>query len=175
MARLPEPERDKLTDSGKQIFDVIDSTRGGVWGPYAVLMHVPPLAKRIASVGEYLRFQGTLPADEREVAILTAAQRSGSEFEWSKHEPIARESGVTEEGLRSIKAAAVPNDLSHRQRLIVHAVRELFDTRTLSDGTFADCHSEFGTEALIEVVAIAGFYKLLAFILQTFDITTADS
>lgn len=174
MSRVPRPRKENLLIEHQRIWDSIDRTRGGVWGPYAVLMHVPSLAERVAGVGEYLRFQGKLLPAEREIAILTAAQMSRSDFEWSKHEPIARAAGVSDLALNSLRAGAEPAELSLRQRLIVQIVRELFETNHLSDTSFQIGHDNFGTEELIEIVTIAGFYRMLAFVMQAFDVRLDD-
>ena len=43
-------------------------------GPFAALIHHPPVAERVGDLGEYLRFGGTLPGDIREMAIIITAR-----------------------------------------------------------------------------------------------------
>ncbi len=175
MTRISVPLREQLTHSDQKIWDAIDRTRGGVWGPYSVLMNVPQLAERVASVGEYLRFHGKLSDQERELAILVAADNSNCQFEWAIHEPIARKAGISAETLHSICGNSKPQGLSYRQELLVEVVRELFETKTLSESLYAEAKAEFSEESLIELIVIAGFYRLLAFVLNAFDVHTPDS
>lgn len=170
MQRFPNPDRESLTPEGQKIWDVIDQTRGGVWGPYAVLMGVPQLAERVAAVGEYLRFHGSLADIDRELAILVSAEKSNCPFEWAIHEPIALKAGLTKDMLDSIRGSIEPLGFSARQNLIVEVIRELFDTKTLKEESFLRAKAEFGQEQLLEITVIAGFYRMLAFVLNAFDV-----
>ncbi len=97
MSRLPAPTRDALPPEGQRAWDVIAGTRGGVPGPYGVLIRHPALAERVAALGTILRFEGALPGADRELAILTAGRELGARFEWHAHEPLARQEGVRPE------------------------------------------------------------------------------
>jgi hypothetical protein len=76
MARLPDI-LDSLEAEAKKVYDRIASKRGRIGGPFAALMHHPPLAERVAAVGEYLRYDATLPGDIRELAIIITARSRG--------------------------------------------------------------------------------------------------
>ena len=175
MQRISTPLRQDLPPEGQRIWDEIDESRGGVWGPYAVLMHTPELALRIGSVGEYLRFRGKLSDVDRELAILVAAHCSACEFEWFIHEPIAIVAGLSPDTLQAIKESKTPDSLSCRQSLIIEIVSELFKTKTLSHESYVAAQTEFDDDCLIEIVVIAGFYKMLAFVLNAFDVQVPEA
>ncbi|HXD96032.1 MAG TPA: hypothetical protein VN646_05800, partial [Candidatus Acidoferrum sp.] len=69
MAKLPDP-LDALEPDARRVYEKITVKRGAVRGPFASLMHHPVLAERVGDLGEYLRFNGTLPGDIRELAVL---------------------------------------------------------------------------------------------------------
>ena len=73
MARLPEVQREDLPADQQNFYDGIAQTRGEVRGPFAMLLHSPDVASRIAHVGTYIRFETTLEPPMRELAILTVA------------------------------------------------------------------------------------------------------
>src|SRR5690349_7282318 len=52
--------------------------RGGVRGPFAVLLRSPELADLVQKLGEHLRFHSTLPPRLNEFAILINARYWGS-------------------------------------------------------------------------------------------------
>jgi hypothetical protein len=62
MARLPGPDRNGLPPEDQAVWDRIPAVRGGVRGPFGVLMHVPQLADRVRTLEDYFRFDGDLPA-----------------------------------------------------------------------------------------------------------------
>ena len=82
MARVPLLEdREQLPPEAQPIYDQIATRRGNVPGPYQVLLHVPELAGRVGMVGQYIRFEGALPAAVRETAILAAARETNCVYE----------------------------------------------------------------------------------------------
>jgi 4-carboxymuconolactone decarboxylase len=120
---------------------------------------------RIAPGKEYPQYR-----DDREQAILVATQHSASEFEWFVHKPIALSAGLSPQILAAIKEGKTPVGLASRQYCIIDVVGELFSTKTLSEECFLAAQSELNNECLIEIIVIAGFYKLLAFVLNAFDV-----
>src|SRR2546428_10923746 len=111
MARLPDP-LDSLSPEAKRIYDKIARKRGAIRGPYAPLMHHPALTERVADLGEYLRFDATLPGDMRELAILITARHVAQPFEWVMHAPVATKEGLPDDVIERIRArgdlAALP-------------------------------------------------------------------
>ncbi len=176
MQRIQAPVRETLPEQSKKIWDVIDKTRGGVWGPYAVLMHSPALCEKVASLGEQLRFHGVLPDLERELAILTAARESRCQFEWVIHEPIARRACASDQIIESILSGKIGEEIAGRRiYLISKIISDLFRTHKLDDNFFEEAKAELGIEALIEVMVIAGFYRLLAFVIQGFEVENPET
>jgi len=167
--RLPRPDRQTLDESGRQIWDTIDNTRGGVWGPYSALLHAPPLAGAVASVGEYLRFGGSLPPAERELAILCAARLGNSPFEWQVHEPVAIASGLKAEVIEHLRSGT-PCILEPREKLIIAMITALDESNKIDDELYAQAEKIFASKELVELVTIAGFYRLLAYVIAAFDV-----
>src|SRR5882762_6881702 len=66
MARLPDV-LGSLDPAAQKVYERIAAKRGKIRGPYVPLMHHPALAERVADLGEYLRFDSTLPGDLREL------------------------------------------------------------------------------------------------------------
>lgn len=108
MPRLPEISRDQLNPQEQQFFDEIVGTRGGVRGPYGVLLHSPDLASSVAHTGTYLRFESDMPNALKEVVILTTAREIKSQFEFTSHVALARRAGVSEDTIRAITDGKAP-------------------------------------------------------------------
>ena len=90
-----EPER--MSPAQKRVHDAIaGGPRGGVRGPFGVLLRSPELADRVQKVGEHLRFNSSLPARLNELAILINARFWGSKYEWYAHRPFAIKGGLAE-------------------------------------------------------------------------------
>jgi 4-carboxymuconolactone decarboxylase len=95
MAKLPEPS---LSPDAKAILDKISAKRGPMrGGPYASLMHHPALAEKVGDLGEFLRFNSSLPGDVRELAILVTARSVNQAYEWVAHARIGKNEGLPDD------------------------------------------------------------------------------
>jgi 4-carboxymuconolactone decarboxylase len=74
MARLPNLEKDQLKPEDLKFYDVIVESRGGVRGPYGVLLHSLDLAARVAHTGSYVRYNLDLPEALCETIIIATAR-----------------------------------------------------------------------------------------------------
>lgn len=170
MARLENPRREDLTAQNQEVWDRIWKSRGAVQGPHSVLMHVPPLADRAGELGDYLRFHGLLPGADRELAILTAGRELDARYEWQAHEPIARREGVRPEAIEILRAKGSPDGLTPREKTVVAVVRSLFREHMLADELYRQALAELGREYLVELVALAGYYGLIGYVLNAFEV-----
>src|SRR5262249_40524755 len=137
---------------------------------------VPPLALfRILAVNErvFLRVmagglldRGAISLREREIVIDRACARCGAEYEWGVHVAFfAERIGFTPAeiaGTRQADPAATP--FSARERLLLRLVDELHDTARVSDALWDELSSEWRDDQLVELVALAGFYHMIAFL-----------
>jgi 4-carboxymuconolactone decarboxylase len=92
--RFSEIKREQMTDAQKRVVEEITSSRGGVRGPFGVLLRSPELADRWQRLGEYVRFKTSLPPRLNEFAILITARFWGSKYEWFAHRPLAIMGGL---------------------------------------------------------------------------------
>lgn len=170
MARLEAPRREHLAPESQELWDRVWQTRSIGQGPQTVLMHAPPLAVRVAELGDWLRYSGGLPAVDRELAILATAREVEARFEWQAHEPIALREGVRREAVEAVRTRGALDQLQPRERLVVEVVRSLYREHVLFDALFQHAQAEFGLELLVELVALSGHYGLLGFILNGFEV-----
>jgi 4-carboxymuconolactone decarboxylase len=170
MARLPAPKREDLPADWQETWDRVWSTRSPGQGPQSVLMHVPPLAVRVAEAGDHLRMHGQLDPADRELAMLSTSREVESRFEWQAHEPIGLKEGVRPEAIEVVRSKGSTESLKPRERIIIEVVRSLYRQHRISDELFQEALNEFGRERLVELVALAGHYGLLGFILNGFEV-----
>ena len=170
-ARLSQVGRDDLPADKRHIFDEIAGSRGAVRGPFAMLLHSPDAAQRIAHAGAYIRFETTLPDDLREVAILTTARFWDCKYEWTAHQKIAEtEAGVRPEAIAAIRDRKAPLGLTGDERTVFNYVSELLSTHRISDTSFKAAHDRFGDKATVDLTATAGYYSMIASVLNACNV-----
>jgi 4-carboxymuconolactone decarboxylase len=95
--RMPLMPRDAMSPAQREAADaIIAGPRKAVFGPFIPLLRSPQLMGRIGDVGAYLRFESTLDARIRELAICVAARHTANQFEWLMHAPLAVAAGVAQ-------------------------------------------------------------------------------
>ena len=174
MSRLPAVERESLPPEAQAVWDRIAAVRGGVRGPFGVLMHVPQLADRVAALEDYFRFDGELPGADRELVILAAAREMEARYAWVRHEHRGREEGTRAAAIEVVRKNDVTEELTQRERVLVDATRSLLRTKRLPEELFSRALTELGRRQLIELVALAGHYSLVGLTLGAFDVPPPD-
>jgi 4-carboxymuconolactone decarboxylase len=174
VARLPVPDRNGLPPEDQAVWDRIAGVRGGVRGPFGVLMHVPQLADRVRALEDYFRFDSDLPAADRELVILVTAREMAARYAWARHEHRAHEEGTSTEAVDAVRANGPLEGLTKRDRLLVEITRALLRTRRLTDTQYAEAVVELGEPRLIELVVLAGHYSLIGLTLGAFEVPQPD-
>ena len=177
MRRLPPLDPDALTGRQREVFDgIAQGPRGGVRGPFTALLLQPEVADRVQALGARLRFEGTLPARLRELAVLVTAHFWGAAYEWAAHAPIARKEGVPVAVIEAIADDRRPDfedagdDRDAHDAAVYDFCSELLKTHEVGDEAYAAALDAPGPEGVVELTALIGYYALLAMVLKTFRI-----
>jgi 4-carboxymuconolactone decarboxylase len=178
MSRLPELRRDDLTAAGQAVWDLIVRTRGShvvtdggsLSGPFNAFVYAPEAGEPLASLGAALRFGSSIGRRLTEVAIITVASRWRAEFEWLAHARLAREAGVPAAVVDAIGRGEEPPFAADDERIVYTAVKELVSTGRLSDASYAAARGLLGDCGAVELVALCGYYSLISFVLNAFDV-----
>jgi 4-carboxymuconolactone decarboxylase len=170
MARLPNLNRDQLKLEDQKFYDTIADSRGGVRGPYGVLLHSPDLAARVAHTGTYVRYHLDLPETLRETIILATAREINNQYEFSAHARLARQAGLSEDTIQAIARGTAPQGLSGDEEMLVRYVQELLRHHRISDATFNTVRDRFGAPKTVEITALVGHYTFVGQILAAFEV-----
>ena len=169
MARLPSP-LDTLTPEARSVYDKITAKRGQMrGGPFASLMHHPALAEKIGDLGEYLRFGATLPGDIREMAILITARSVNQGYEWIAHARVARTEKLPDEVIERIRTRGDLSTLPARYARPARVVQHVLAYESIPQSLQDQVKDELGMPGLIELVTLAGQYRLIVGVLFAFD------
>jgi 4-carboxymuconolactone decarboxylase len=175
MSRLPALNREEMAPEHQALWDRIGAARSGtVGGPFSVLIRVPALAERVDGVSGYFRDEVFLPRADLELGALAAVRETGARFAWNRHEINARKEGTRPEAVETVRAQGPVDGLTLREQVVVEIVRSLLRTQTLSNELFVRGLAELGTQQLIELVALAGHYTTISYVLNAFDVPPPD-
>lgn len=175
MSRITLLTREGLSPDQIEVYNSINSgARGGVRGPFRVLLHSPDLAKRVEQLGVYVRFQCKVPERLRELAITIVAAHWRAGYEWYAHAALAAKQGISDAVLEAIVAGDAP-DFAEEADQIVHAyVTGLLKTGRVSDGVFAEAKALLGERGVVDLTGLVGYYSLLALQLNAFQVPVPE-
>ena len=104
MARLPPiTGKDQVAAKDHPIVDAITQSRGAVQGPFTMFLHCPELAGRVAHLGAFVRFEGSLDMRVRVLAAMTVARELEAVYVWGAQTGGARRLGVPEATITAIR------------------------------------------------------------------------
>ena len=159
--------KEGLSPDQAALYDWIIESRGTLVRPFQVLLRAPRQAEHLAHLGHVVRFESGLDGAARELAILATGRAHGCQYVWDTHVDIARREGVRPEALAHLDGT--PGDLSEREAAIVDTVQEICRSSRLSDPTFSRIEAELGTEGVVELSILVGYYTLLGYAMAVFD------
>jgi len=162
--------RISLLPQDRAAFDDIAASRGGrVAGPFQAMLHLPVVAQRTAFAGSYVRFNSVLPADLRELMFLATARATQCAFEWNGHESQARQAGVSEAAIATVRAGHT-RGLTPAQTEAVELTRTLLETNRVPEDLFQANLQRLGVQGLVELCASVGYYTMVAAVLNAFEV-----
>ena len=145
--------------------------RGGLAGPFNAWMHRPDLGIVAQRLGERLRFHGTLPGTAREIAILTVGAKWKAEYEWWAHCKAARREGVSDETIDAIRRGERPRLSDPVEQAACDFTAALVETGRVEPALYESARAHLGDGGLVELVTLAGYYTLVSFTLNAFEVS----
>ncbi|MBZ5487247.1 carboxymuconolactone decarboxylase family protein [Halomonas aquamarina] len=139
----------------------------GALNVYRTMAHHPALLNAWAPLRQHVVKDNALGPELTEVVILRAGFRLGSVYEWAHHVSRALALGFSEARINAVRG--VPETSNGVDGLIVNAVDALLDTHQLTRAQEATLADAIGRHAVIDLIAMVGFYSVLGYLLKTYD------
>ena len=168
--RLPPFDAANATPEQKAVLDdILAGPRGNLDGPFLGWIHSPELAQHAQKLGAFCRYRTGLPLRLSELAILVTAARWKSQAEWTIHCPIAIEAGVPASVAEAIRRGQEPVFDNADDALIYAFAQQLFETQRVAQPLYERAIARFGLEVTVNLVALLGYYGLVAMTLNVFE------
>ena len=176
MSRFPRLTDEAMTPAQREVAAEISAgPRGEVRGPFIALIHNAELARRVQALGEHLRWNSKLPPALLELAVLVTAHRWNCQHEWYMHEKLARKAGLEPRIFEAVAQGKEPQGMSADEALVYRASKQAHQTGRLDDETFAAARERFGLDGTLELLALNGYYSMMAMVLNTAGMPLPDN
>jgi 4-carboxymuconolactone decarboxylase len=172
MARTPIVTRDQVPEKFRDAFDAETANSVGVVasGPGSVMINSPEMRRCCNQLSHYLRQESSLPKKIQELAMITTARAMDCQYIWNAHAAGGRREGLSDALVDALRdrqpLPAMPAD----EAAVVNYGMEFFNTHKVSSATFQAALEQFGASGLTELTTLMGYYALLAFNANAFEI-----
>ncbi|HTZ87389.1 MAG TPA: carboxymuconolactone decarboxylase family protein [Solirubrobacteraceae bacterium] len=126
------------------------------------------LFSRMRPLGAGLLGHPRLDPRERELLILRTCARAGAEYEWGVHAvAFARALGLSDEQIAATARGAADDPAwEDDDAQLITAADELYETNTIPDGLWTRLAARFREDQLLELVVVAGWYRLISYVIN---------
>lgn len=172
-------QRDQLPEDQRRFYDAVKAIRRRpISGPFITLLNSSPdLAARYAHLGHYFHARGQ--ADEsilsvrvRTLTALILSRALDGVYEWSGWVGWAAEAGIPQATIDAIRERRAPPNPTPEDALVMDLCTQLLTgSHRVSDATYQAAFDHFGVQGVVELVATLGYFAMLAFPLNAFEIT----
>ena len=169
MNRIPLVTGDGLSPAQRPVYDAIVSApnRGGrLPAPYQLSLHCPEFTDKWQQMGELLRYRTGLPRHINELAILITARHWSCDYEWYAHAPAALAAGLSPKIIEAIRVGQEPEFEAADEQAVYDFCLQLLRTHFVDEATHAALRQAFGITGAVEVVAVVGYYVMVAMALN---------
>ena len=173
MPRLPLiTSKEQVPAKDHATYDSIVASRGAVQGPFVAFMHSPEVAGRVAHLGAYVRFEGSLDMRARVLAAMTVAREFEAVYVWGAQTGGARRQGVPETTITAIRenhSRGIPAEDAQ----IVEFTRQLLRKHRVDEPLFKAMQSRLGNDELVQLTTAIGYYSLLCMTVNAAELDPA--
>src|SRR5205809_483342 len=173
MARLtPITSKHQVAPKNQAIVDGIVASRGALQGPFTMFLHCPELAGRLAHLGAFVRFEGSLDMRVRVLAAMTVARELDAIYVWGAQTGQARKLGVPATTIAAVREKHA-RGLPPEDAQIVEFTRALLRQHRVDDATVKALRARFGDDGFIQLTGAIGYYSMLAMTVNACELEAA--
>ena len=178
--RFPLLTQDQLTpEQSKLVGTLLAGPRGGgapvdaavvnrlmANGPFNAWARSPDLGDRLQRVGEYIRYNTSIPLRLNEFAILITARHWTSQYEWFAHLPLALKAGLDPRIAAELAQNRRPAGMKDDEAAVYEFCTELHRDKQVSDASYARALALFGEKGVMDLIGVSGYYTAVSMTLN---------
>src|SRR3954469_17228900 len=151
--------QEEMTEAQRKVYqDIAGGPRGGFRGPFNALLRSPELTERAQKLGEYIRFNTSLPPRLSEFAILITARYWSSQYEWFAHAPLAAKGGLPATIISDLQNGKRPQGMNEDESAVYDFCHELHASKSVSDATYQRSLGRFGERGIVDLIGGSGAF-----------------
>jgi 4-carboxymuconolactone decarboxylase len=139
-------------------------------GPFNAWLRSPDLGDRLQKVGEYIRFNTSLPLRLNEFAILITARHWTSQYEWYAHLPLALKAGLDPKIADQVALNKRPAGMKDDEAAVYEFCTQLHRTKKVNDAAYKRAVALFGEQGVMDLIGVSGYYTAVSMTLNVAEV-----
>ena len=135
-------------------------------GPFNAWLRSPDLGDRLQKVGEYIRYNSSIPLRLNELAILVTARFWTSQFEWYAHHAMAMNAGLDPKIAEELAQGLRPTGMKEEEAAVYDFCTQLHRDKNVDDATYARVVALFGEQGAMDLIGASGYYTVVSMTLN---------
>ncbi|MFK7920105.1 MAG: carboxymuconolactone decarboxylase family protein [Ilumatobacter sp.] len=163
--RPEEPRIAPITEFDDELTEILATALthdGKPLNIFGTLGHHPKLLKRFNLLGGFLLNKGSLPPRERELVILRVGANARAEYEFGQHTVIGLDCGLTQVEIDAIVRSPDDHAWSDDDLALIALADDLHADDCVTDSTWAALAKRWDDAQMVELLIVAGFYRLVS-------------
>jgi alkylhydroperoxidase family enzyme len=171
------PSAPRINPVGEMTEEVKVIMGGGINSPagtplniFGTIAHHPRLLKRFMNFAGMFLNKGLLPDREREIVILRVGWNCQSVYEFGQHTLIGQRVGLSLREIDALTKDVAQHGWNDRDRALIKMSDELCADDCVSTSTWTELTAQWNEAELVELVMVAGMYRLVSGFLNTMGV-----
>jgi len=170
MARVRLVTTSEAEGDARQLFTALERQGAAILNLHRAIGNSPTILRNFLRLGTSLLGFGQLPPNLRELAILRIAQMTGADYEWAHHVPLAKQAGVSEEQIKSLKKWEAHDCFDDRARALLLYVETVTREVAVPGDVFNAARAYLSEGGIVELTLVCGYWGMATRILKALDI-----
>ncbi len=141
---------------------------------FGVLAHHPKLLKRFNLFAGFMLTQGVVPFREKEIVILRIGWNAQSVYEFGQHTLLGLERGLTDAEIKALTQDLDSHNWTEDDQALITMADELAADDCVTDQTWAKLAKRWDDQAMVELLMLAGTYRLVSGFLNSAGVQLDD-
>ncbi|MCX6004945.1 MAG: carboxymuconolactone decarboxylase family protein [Chloroflexi bacterium] len=170
MARVSYVEKEQAEPLIKEMFQKMEDQKLPILNLFKVMGHCPHIGRNFIRLGNAILKNDELSPKLRELAILRVGSLAGSVYEFTKHVPIGKWAGLSQEQVESISNWTASDKFDDQERAVLAYTDEVASDVKVKDETFNKLKTFLDEKGIVKLTAAIGYYGMVSRILVALQV-----
>ena len=169
MSRINALAPEQMSLEQRKVYDESVARGLPTAGPYTAYIRIPQFMAINREMSSYLR-NNSLPGRLRQMIVLRTIKHWRATFPWAVQVRNSLKEGLEQSIIDAIDKGQEPELTAPKDLAAFQLCKELVQTHQVSDRTYQRALELFGENGVADIVVTTGFFTMVSFTANAFDI-----